>query len=103
VSTYPNIGDVVESVLHGYVGLVFFVHPTLYDVQWSTDANLDEWFKKQNPPLHPVLKGRHWIEMILLNRSGSVLLPASTVKVHVPFSRIKNLLLEFAENAKKTK
>lgn len=98
----PNIGDLAESIIHGYIGLIFFVHPTLYDVQWTTDGNLDEWFKKQNPPLHPALKMKSWVEMILLNRSGSVLLPASTVKVHVPFHKIKKLLLEFTENAKNT-
>lgn len=101
MSNRPHIGDLAESIIHGYIGLVFFVHPTLYDVVWSTGADIEEWFKKQNPPLHPTLKNKHWVEMILLNRNGSVLLPASTVKVHVPFYRIKKLLLEFTENAKK--
>lgn len=99
----PKIGDVVVSIPHGYYGMVFFTHPHLYAVQWTTDKELDSWFRQQKPTLHPTLKSKPWVEVLLMQVEQSVLLPASTVEVIVPFARIKKLLTEFAEHAKKKK
>lgn len=101
-SKSPAIGDVVISHLHSYVGMVFFVHPNLYAVQWNNASGLDDWFEKQRPILHPALKSKKWVEVILFSTQGSVLLPAGTVEVVLPFARTKLLLAELVKSAKKT-
>lgn len=100
-SKTPMIGDVVVSHLHGYVGMVFFIHPNLYAVQQNNPDGLDDWFDKQVPILHPALKKKKWVEVILFETYGSVLLPAGTVEVVLPFSRTKLLMAELVKAAKK--
>lgn len=102
--TAPRPGDLVQSILHQYVGMVFLVHPNFYVIQDSMpNTDMDEWFKLQKPALHPALKKKPWVEVLLFQGEHSVLLPAGTVEVLVRFSRIKKLLAEFAEEAKKSK
>lgn len=96
-------GDLVQSIIHGYVGMVFLVHSNFGEVQSTIAADLTEWFSLQKPALHPSLKKKPWVEVLLLQGDHSVLLPESTVEVLVRFSRIKKLLAEFAEDAKKSK
>lgn len=96
-------GDLVQSVIHGYVGMVFLVHANFGEVQSTIASDLTEWFSLQKPQLHPALKKKPWVEVLLLHGEHSVLLPAGTVEVLVRFSRIKKLLAEFAEDAKKRK
>jgi hypothetical protein len=97
----PKAGDLVESRIHGYIGMVFLVHRNFHEISWTTKADLDEWFRLQNPPLHPSLKKKQWVEVLLMQADTSVLLPADTVEILVPFSRIRRFLTEIAESSKK--
>lgn len=97
----PQAGDLVKSKIHNYIGMVFITYSSLYDVQWATNIDLDHWFAEQKPQLHPALKKKGWVEVLLMQADTSVLLPADTVEVLVPFRRIKRFLLEIAEDAQK--
>jgi len=53
---------------------------------------MEQWFRTQKPPIHPVLKKKPWIEVLLLKDGGSVLVPMGTVTILMPFAILRHKL-----------
>jgi len=92
LKTKVRVGDLVQSDIHGYHGWVFMVYPTFISIPTVDAYAMEVWFKTQKPPIHPALKKKPWIEVLLLKDGDSVLVPMGTVSILVPFAILRHKL-----------